>query len=119
MRKRNILLLLVVMLVLVACGGRSSGAPTLVPTVVLRLEDMPPHLTPTPNLPPTYTPEPAAAPPTALPLPGTPETYVVQSGDTLAGIAAQFGVTVEALAEANNIENVDLIDVGQTLIIPR
>ncbi|MCA9994054.1 MAG: LysM peptidoglycan-binding domain-containing protein, partial [Anaerolineales bacterium] len=43
----------------------------------------------------------------------------VQSGDTLAGIAAQFGVTVEALAEANNIENVDLIDVGQTLIIPR
>jgi LysM repeat protein len=46
------------------------------------------------------------------------ETYVVQPGDTLAEIAAQFGVTVQALAEANNIANIDVIEVNQVLVIP-
>ncbi|HHV62403.1 MAG TPA: LysM peptidoglycan-binding domain-containing protein [Firmicutes bacterium] len=45
-------------------------------------------------------------------------TYVVQPGDTLAGIAARFGTTVEAIARANNITNPDLIYVGQVLRIP-
>jgi LysM repeat protein len=56
---------------------------------------------------------------TAVPsiVPGA-ETYTVQPGDTLANIAFHFGVTVFELAEANNIENIDLIEVGQVLIIP-
>jgi rare lipoprotein A len=41
--------------------------------------------------------------------------YVVQSGDTLSGIAAALGTTVEDLAAANGIANPDLIYAGQTL----
>jgi rare lipoprotein A len=42
-------------------------------------------------------------------------TYVVQSGDTLSGIAAQFGTSVDDLASANGISNPDFLSVGQTL----
>jgi rare lipoprotein A len=41
--------------------------------------------------------------------------YVVQSGDTLSGIAAELGTTVEDLAAANGIANPDLIYAGQTI----
>ena len=44
--------------------------------------------------------------------------YTIQAGDTLGGIAQRFGTTVQALAEANGIENPDLIHPGQTLQIP-
>ena len=46
-------------------------------------------------------------------------TYTIQAGDTLGKIAAEFGVTVEALAEANDIEDPSLINVGQVLVIPQ
>jgi rare lipoprotein A len=42
-------------------------------------------------------------------------TYVVQSGDTLSGIAAELGTTVGDLAAANGIANPDLVYAGQTL----
>nr|HMN30932.1 LysM domain-containing protein [Caldilineaceae bacterium] len=45
--------------------------------------------------------------------------YVVQRGDNLTIIAERFGVTVRALAEANQIYNINLIRVGQRLMIPR
>ena len=41
--------------------------------------------------------------------------YVVQSGDTLSGIAAQLGTSVDDLTAANGIANPDLVYVGQTL----
>ena len=44
-------------------------------------------------------------------------TYVVQENDTLASIALNFGITVEALMEANNIFQNQVIT-GQTLVIP-
>lgn len=44
--------------------------------------------------------------------------YVVKSGDTLWAIANRYGVTVQAIASANKITNVNLIYVGQILIIP-
>ncbi len=46
------------------------------------------------------------------------ESYVVQPGDTLGGIAARFGTTVSALAQANDIADPSLIYPGQRLIIP-
>jgi lysozyme len=46
------------------------------------------------------------------------QTYTVQSGDTLSRIASEYNTTVDALMEANNIENPNLIEVGQTLTIP-
>ena len=45
-------------------------------------------------------------------------SYVVERGDTLAGIAARMGVSMLALAEANGIDNVNLIHVGQVLTAP-
>ncbi|GEM_PF-1717666 len=46
-------------------------------------------------------------------------TYTVQAGDTLGKIAAEFEVTVEAIIEANDIEDPSLINVGQVLVIPQ
>jgi LysM repeat protein len=45
------------------------------------------------------------------------QTYIVQRGDWLATIAAEFGTTVACLVQANNIRNPDLIYVGQELLI--
>jgi len=47
----------------------------------------------------------------------TTSTYTVQSGDTLYAIANKFGTTVAALTAANNIDNPNLIQVGQVLVI--
>lgn len=44
--------------------------------------------------------------------------YTVVKGDTLNEIAKKNDTTVEALAKANKIENVDLIKEGQVLLIP-
>jgi peptidoglycan-N-acetylglucosamine deacetylase len=44
--------------------------------------------------------------------------HVVKRGETLSQIAAQYGVSVQALAAANNLSNPNLIYVGQCLVIP-
>lgn len=44
--------------------------------------------------------------------------HTVQSGETLGSIAVQYGVTVQAIMEANQLTNPDVIRVGQELIIP-
>lgn len=45
-------------------------------------------------------------------------TYVVKPGDTLTKIASTYGTTVQQLAKINNIQNINLINVGQKLNIP-
>ena len=44
-------------------------------------------------------------------------TYTVKKGDTLSGIAAKYGTTWKALAQANHIANPNLIYPGQTIRI--
>lgn len=51
------------------------------------------------------------------PTPG-PYAYVVQPGDTLGGIALQFGADPIALIEYNNILTPDNLTVGSTIMIP-
>lgn len=73
--------------------------------------------------------EPIAAepPPTSeAPVATTPTTidvavpdYVVQSGDSLSGLADRFGVTVTQIAELNEITDLDSITAGDTLAIPQ
>ena len=47
------------------------------------------------------------------------ETYVVQEGDTLFGLSQEFGVSIEALMEINDIEDQNkLFFVGLRLTIP-
>jgi len=55
-----------------------------------------------------------------IPLPGVslPRVHVVLSGEGLTVVAAQYGITVEALAEANDLSPGALLDIGQRLIIP-
>ena len=70
--------------------------------------------------PPLLAPPEAAQPPpeAAQPPTASTQTYTVQSGDTLGAIANRYDTTVDALCEANNIDNPNLIQVGQVLIIP-
>lgn len=68
---------------------------------------------PPPSAPPPVMP---AAPP--VPPPVNPVYYVVQWGDNLSRIAARYGTTVWAIAQANGIWNVNYIRVGQVLLIP-
>lgn len=49
---------------------------------------------------------------------GASVTHIVQPGESLGQIAAEYGVDPVALADANNITNGNLIRVGQQLIIP-
>lgn len=44
-------------------------------------------------------------------------TYVVKAGDTLSEIAQKYGTTYQELARINNIENPDLIYIGQVIKI--
>ena len=48
-----------------------------------------------------------------------PVVYVVKPGDTLSAIAKEFGGTVEALQQANNISDPRRLQIGQELIIPK
>jgi LysM repeat protein len=62
-------------------------------------------LAPTPQTPP-------------ITVPTTGAQYTVVAGDTLGKIASRFKVTVQAIAIANGITNVNTISPGQVLLIP-
>ncbi len=48
----------------------------------------------------------------------SPGTYIVQAGDTLIGIANQYGISVDQLMAANKLTDPSLVRIGQTLKIP-
>ncbi|MCA0352285.1 MAG: FecR domain-containing protein [Chloroflexi bacterium] len=85
-----------------------------------------PTATATPTNTPTSTPTPTATTtatptntPTATPT-VTPQLYITQAGDTINGIAQRFGITPNALVNANPIiRDRDEIPIGLTLIIPQ
>jgi LysM repeat protein len=91
----------------------ATPAFTLMPSNTPR----PPTATVTPSATWTAT---ATATDTALPTStptNTPVVYVVQAGDTLFNIAAQFHIDVGALTSANQL-TITILSVGQNLIIP-
>jgi LysM repeat protein/GH25 family lysozyme M1 (1,4-beta-N-acetylmuramidase) len=59
------------------------------------------------------------AAPSPAPAPSSGTTYTVRSGDSLGAIGARFGVSWQAIAQANRIPNPNLIYPGQVLQIPR
>jgi len=61
---------------------------------------------------PTETPLPATL------LPGTQIEYVVRTDDTLQSIATRFNSTVDAIAEANDLDPTDVLFVGLRLLVP-
>ena len=46
------------------------------------------------------------------------QTYVVKPGDTLLAIAMRFSMSITTLQAANNINDPDQLQIGQTLVIP-
>lgn len=58
-----------------------------------------------------------AAAPIVESAPATTSTYTVTRGDTLNSIANAFGMTVEQLAQLNNLTNPNLVFSGQTLVV--
>jgi peptidoglycan/xylan/chitin deacetylase (PgdA/CDA1 family) len=103
----RIVIAAVLFLVVVACGGDGDGgtatpAPSGTGTV-------------SPPASGSATPAPSGGEPT---IPPVGFTFVVQAGDTLFSIARRFGTTVEAIAEANGIEDTGQIRAGQALLIP-
>jgi len=51
-------------------------------------------------------------------LQGSGSVYYVTWGDSLSGIAARYGVSVEAILIQNGLTNPDMIYIGQPLVIP-
>src|SRR5438552_1079468 len=69
--------------------------------------------------PPTPTPIAIVAPTPPAPSPTVGEqTYVVRAGDNPASIAAQFRIKTDELIAANNIDDPQKLQIGQTLKIP-
>jgi LysM repeat protein len=76
---------------------------------------------PTPTLAQPATPgatSPATAQPVASPTPSGPLMYTVQAGDTLLAIARVYDISVEELMAANGLTDPNVLQVGQTLIVP-
>lgn len=141
--KRATLLILVCLVLAATATACRLVAPTPDPNVIQRLvaeavqatiEAMPtatPYPTYTPvSSAPTYTPSAGVYTPrptnTAPVVPITPgsqpgsafRTHIVVAGDTLSGLAKEYGTTVEAIVEANELSDPELIIVGQLLSIP-
>ena len=89
-------------------GGEDLTAPTT--EIIDRVQGLsyqPNNVTPTPNIPiimPTQRSETVV--------------YTVAAGDTLATIASQYQVSLQDIVTLNNIYNINLIEVGQDLLIP-
>ena len=99
-----ILTLLAATLLSFACGG---GGDDLTPS---NLDSIPTAT------PPAELPDPLIVARGEVPISGA--TYAVQAGDTISDIADQFGTTIDAIIEANDLTDATSLDIGQLLIIP-
>jgi len=106
--------------------GPTAVQPTVTPSPVIIEPTQEGTITPvpyTPMVPPTFTPNvPTMPPATATPVipAGFSGTilYTVKAGDTVWGIARQFGSTVEAIIQANGLPASGFINIGQVLVVP-
>ena len=112
----------VLALILLAVAGNCDDAPISKPTAG-KAEPSTPQIivvtaTPAPTAMLTRTARPTATPsPTPTKTP-TPTIYTVQEGDNVSAIADRFGVELDALIAANEIDDPNLITVGTVLQIP-
>ena len=92
-----------------------AGDELVIPGGAVLGEQATPRPSATAPAEPSPTPRPAQ--PAATPSSGQ-QTYTVQDGDYPESIAAQFGITADALMAANGITDATSLQVGQVLIIP-
>jgi LysM repeat protein len=99
----------------VGCGSVLTPPPTLTPTPAptsalgMANPTIAPeiYLTPIPPTP-TFTPSPTP----------TPVIHIVAGGDTLLGIALDYGTTVAALVRMNGLNPEAFLRIGQSLVVP-
>lgn len=109
--------MLLVAVGLVACDGvlTPPAAPTLEQASAVLSGR---QVTPTRTLARVQlTPIPPTATFTLSPTP-TPVVHIVEQGDTLLGVALDYGITLDALLAANTLDVTDYLRIGQPLIIP-
>jgi nucleoid-associated protein YgaU len=133
-------LILVPLLVLVVAVGVAAAAGYALSQVVARAVSVAtpdvsvppptpratrsaPPASPTPRATPSTAPTGGGSPsPSATPTDGSPSAspriHVVKRGESLSIIAERYGVSLEALIEANDIDDPNKIEVGQELVIP-
>jgi LasA protease len=75
--------------------------------------------TPEPTATETDTPAPPTATPTVILTPGIAQFYYTQSGDTLAALAARFGVNPADLHAPEPLRGITSLEGGQLLMIPQ
>ncbi|NJN79915.1 MAG: LysM peptidoglycan-binding domain-containing protein [Anaerolineales bacterium] len=89
--------------------------PTREPTPTRAEANVPPFFGTTNQIQTTPTPDPARI----LPTPRQDvDEYVIQFGDTLGDIALRYGISVQALMQANNITDPNVLEVGTVLKVP-
>jgi LasA protease len=120
--------LILVALLLGSCEPTEDPWPTLTPSPAAAERALPTRSRQSAEALPTFTPLPTPTRPLASPTPdptrpgdapseeGT-DTHVVQYGETLGLIALQYGTTVEALMEMNELSSSDQVQAGETLIV--
>jgi murein DD-endopeptidase MepM/ murein hydrolase activator NlpD len=130
--KRLILIILLTALALTACATESSlwgiqSTPTArIPTATLPASQTPTVKPTEPSVPTgTFTLTPTLPSPTQTlvqvftPNPqDQPILYYAQSGDSLAAVAARFGVEVQEITSPKNLPASGLLDSGTLLIVP-
>lgn len=92
-----------------------SITPTRASTPTRAPANVPAFLGTSSQIQTTPTPDPARVLPTPR---QDADEYVVQFGDTLGDIALRYGISVQALMEANNRTDANTLAVGQVLTIP-
>ena len=108
------MLLPLVLVLTTACQAVVTPPPTATP-----LPTVTPTLRTTAALSPNgfLTPIPPTATLTPSPTP-TPVVHVVVQGNTLLGIALEYGVSMDALVQANGLDVNEYLSIGQILVIP-
>ena len=102
----------------VSTAAVSSASPSASPRpTATRVPSASPSPSPSVSPAPTRTPRPTVKPSPSTTVPPAGGTYTVKSGDTLSGIAAQFGTTVKAIKDLNGLTS-NIIHPGQVLKIP-
>lgn len=109
---RRLIICVMLLAGLSACSGRVMTGPS--PTPLSLAVDLA-----TPTTLPTLLPRALTPAPTNTPAPTpTPSVHVVQPGDTLMGIALQYGVSLEELYQVNGVLKPELLQIGQIIAIP-
>ena len=111
MRRAQVLLMVLLLAVLGAACGGGGGTDSEERPIGLDSDELASATVevPVPTTPPTPTPT------------STPEAfiYVVRAGDTLGSIADEFGITWQEVNAVNELENPNVLSIGQQIEIPQ